>query len=138
MLFPEGFDILSLNIKGALIMKNRKLIFIILIILIVCLSVSVFLLRPKAPKAQAVIMHYGTIVRTVDLSKDETFIIDAIDGGYNQIQIKDGYISVIEASCPDHICMAFGWCNSGMPIVCLPNDLIIEFPTGETYDGISG
>lgn len=38
-------------------------------------------------------------------------------------------MAVTHASCPDHICMAMGWCDSGLPIACLPNGLILSFPS---------
>ena len=44
-------------------------------------------------------------------------------------------MAVTHASCPDHICMAMGWCDSGLPIACLPNGLILSFPSGEGTDG---
>ena len=44
------------------------------------------------------------------------------------VEIKDGKIRVSEAECPDKTCVRTGWLSSSaMPIVCLPNHLIIEF-----------
>ena len=45
--------------------------------------------------------------------------------------VRDGevlYSRVSEAECPDKTCVRTGWLSSSaMPIVCLPNHLIIEF-----------
>ncbi|MBQ2093605.1 MAG: NusG domain II-containing protein, partial [Ruminococcus sp.] len=36
-----------------------------------------------------------------------------------------------EAECPDKTCVNMGWLSSAsMPIVCLPNHLVIEFAAG--------
>lgn len=43
------------------------------------------------------------------------------------MQIEEHKIRMLEAECPDHICMDMGWLDSGMPIVCLPNHLVIQF-----------
>lgn len=118
-------------------MKTKHLILIIGVLLALCVGISAFLLWPKQPGKQAEILSSNQLIRTVDLSKNETFTVKSPNGGSNTIQIKDGKIAVIEADCPDHICMEFGWCDSGMPIVCLPNGLIINFPS-EQIDGIAG
>ena len=46
--------------------------------------------------------------------------------GKNIIEIKNGRIHMQKADCPDHICMNIGWL-SDVPIVCMPNKLVIEF-----------
>ena len=46
----------------------------------------------------------------------------------NTIEIKDGKIRVCEAEWPDKVCVKTGWLSSSaVPIVCLPNHLVIEF-----------
>lgn len=47
--------------------------------------------------------------------------------GYNLIEIGDGEVRIIEASCPDELDVKQGYIsNSGEVIVCLPNKLVIE------------
>lgn len=47
--------------------------------------------------------------------------------GYNLVEIGDGNVRVIEASCPDELDVKQGYISSpGEIIVCLPNRLIIE------------
>ncbi len=73
----------------------------------------------------------GSIRITVDgeeygtwpLSKDEVIEI----GDTNVCEIKDGEATMIEADCPDHLCMYQGAVGeSGGMIICLPNRVIIE------------
>lgn len=118
-------------------MKTKYLIIIISVLLALCIGISTWLLWPREPGKQAEIISSNQVIRTVDLSKNETFTVDSANGGKNTVQIQDGKIAVIDADCPDHICMEFGWCDSGMPIVCLPNGLIINFLSDE-IDGIAG
>lgn len=118
-------------------MKTKHLVIIIAFLLAVCTSLSIFLLWPKKPGKLAEVISGNQLIRTVDLSKNTTFTVEAADGGSNTVEVKDGKIAVISATCPDHICMEFGWCDRGMPIVCLPNGLIINFPS-EQIDGIAG
>ena len=57
---------------------------------------------------------------------------------YADLAVKDGKIAVTQASCPDHHCMARGFCNSGAQIVCLPNRLVIEFLGDQEIDAAIG
>ena len=51
------------------------------------------------------------------------------------IKIEKGDIYVSAADCPDHTCMKTGKLSqSGVPIVCLPNKLIIRYKEGADTD----
>lgn len=58
------------------------------------------------------------------------------EGRTNQIQVENGKIRVSKADCPDNTCVHMGWLDSAVPIVCLPNHLIIRFT--EIPDEIDG
>ena len=119
-------------------MKTRTWILIFAVILAVCAAASFALLTPGEASTQAEITRQGSVIKTVDLRIDQTFTIESENGGYNVISVQDGKIGVIEASCPDHYCMARGFCNKGTQIVCLPNRLVIEFLGEAEIDGIVG
>lgn len=59
-------------------------------------------------------------------------VIESDAGGYNVIEIRDGFVSVTDASCPDRICVHQGRISSaGENIICLPNRLIVTVEGGE-------
>lgn len=119
-------------------MKSRNICIFIFLLLAICIGLSLFLMIPREPKPAANIISCGKTVQTVSLTENASFDIETINGGYNRVVVRDGKISVTEANCPDHVCMSFGWCSDGIPIVCLPNQLIIEFPGGDITDSVSG
>lgn len=100
----------------------------------VSVVLSVLMLR-RSPGQLVEIVQDGTVIRTVDLANapDETFRIKSADGeSYNIICIRDGTICVSEAGCPDKICVRSGKLRSeSLPVVCLPNRLVIRFAEGE-------
>lgn len=50
----------------------------------------------------------------------------------NICEIKDGYVSMIQADCPDQICVHTAKISeAGGSIVCLPHKVVLEI-TGET------
>lgn len=94
------------------------------------------LLLPKPEAAVARITQNGKLVREIDLSarsapesiqlRDETGTV------HNVIQVEAGRIRMLEADCPDQVCVNQGWISdSALPIVCLPNQVIIEIVGGE-------
>ena len=65
----------------------------------------------------------------------------ALSEGKNQIVIKDGYVYMEYAECPDKLCIKQGAIqNQGESIICLPNKVIVTVNGSEKqeYDGISG
>lgn len=108
-------------------MKTKTWILLLSLLLIFCIFLSLFLLRPGESGQFAEILSDGRMIKTVDLGIDQAFTVTAFNGGSNTITITNGKIAVTEATCPDHYCMARGYCNSGAQIVCLPNRLVIRF-----------
>ena len=108
-------------------MKTKSWICLIGVLLVVCLGLSIWILRPQAAATYAQITSDGKHIQTVDLTQNGSFSIESPNGGYNILTVTDGKIAVTEASCPDHYCMKRGFLNSGTDIVCLPNRLVIHF-----------
>lgn len=77
----------------------------------------------------AVITQNNQEIERIDLSKVKdsyTIRVDNPDGGYNMVLVEKGKISVIEASCPDKICVNQGKISDSLkPIVCLPNRVMV-------------
>ncbi len=117
-------------------MKTKYWIALLVALLAVCLGLSLFTMGGE-DASRARITSNGRLIRTVDLSFDQEFTVEA-EGGYNVVTVKGGKIAVTEASCPDHYCMARGFCSRGTQIVCLPNRLVIEFLGEAEIDGIVG
>lgn len=89
---------------------------------------TLWIIRPQ-DNAQVEIVQDGTVLYRLDLSqeKNHTFSVE-YEGRTNLIEIHDHQIRVVEAECPDQTCVHMGWLsNNGLPIVCLPNHLVIQF-----------
>lgn len=123
--------------------KNAKIL-IVLLALVAAVCAAVLLLGPKKtdyPVAR--ITLDGELVREIDLSKVETaysFTVEGTSGLTNTILVEPGRIRVSKADCPDQICVNQGFISNGtVPIVCLPNKLIIEIVGGgESLDAATG
>ncbi len=86
----------------------------------------------------AYIYQNGKLLESINLDTVTTpyeLKIESAHGGYNVISVEHGKICVSDASCPDHVCMNTGWIsNSIVPIVCLPNELVIQINNGNQND----
>ncbi len=89
----------------------------------------------------------GVCILSIDLSAvtgTETYTVTDEDGHENVIEVTDGRIRMVEANCPDQVCVDTGWVSSSLkPIVCLPAKLVIQIesdPATEelNLDAVSG
>lgn len=112
-----------------LLRSTRFWVICFLLLLLGSAAVLIFM-QSSSKGTVAVITQDGKEIERVDLDSVEepyTMCVDSDNGGYNIILIEHQRISVIEASCPDHVCVEQGKIsNSLTPIVCLPNKLIIQ------------
>lgn len=109
----------------------------------ICAAIWLIRINGTDGKTIAEIKQDGKIIQTVDLSGvSSPYELDITDeyGGYNIISIEKDRIAVIDADCPDKICVNQGYIKKGaVPIVCLPHKLSITITNSEkNIDAISG
>lgn len=82
--------------------------------------------------AVAVVTVDGEEYGRYPLSEDMTETVRFEDGSYNSFEIRDGYVSMTEASCPDQICVNHSRIHQNKEtIVCLPDKVVITVENGE-------
>ena len=98
-----------------------------------CVGAIVLMNRTAAPGGTAQILQDGQLLYTLALDTPRTLTVTAPNGGSNTITVEDGRICVSHASCPDQVCVKQGWVSRNVvPIVCLPNQLVIQIKGGES------
>lgn len=116
--------------------KKAKICLIITVLLLAVGVGSIFALRFFSREGHiASIYQHGQCIRTIDLSQVREpfeFTVTSDLGGSNTIRVEPGRIAVIDATCPDKICVHTGYISTSLsPITCLPNELVIEISGGE-------
>lgn len=128
--------------------KEYKTILILCVIIAAILSTSLAAVLLSqlnmAESKYANVYQDGELIRTIDLTltgEAYTFTVEGEDGRENVIEVRNGEIGIISASCPDHICVNTGFISSkAIPITCLPNRLVIEITDmadKQTFDGVA-
>lgn len=108
------------------------------IISVILIAAFIMFLPKKKSGDKAIVLHDGREIASFDLSQDTEY--DFKDIYINKIIVKDGYIYINDADCPDKTCVHSGKISkSGQTICCLPNKLIIRIVSDSSkVDVISG
>ena len=118
-------------------MKSRFWILLLAALLVVCLTLSLWLLLSRQDAAAVRVISEGKVLYQLPLSVD-TMVTVQTSRGRNVVTVKNGKVAVTEADCPDGYCMERGFCSGGSQIVCLPNHLIIRFVGAQAVDSVAG
>ena len=111
-------------------MKSTKFwIVLIAFVLLVSVAASAFVLLYHGAGNTVSVTQDGKVIKRINLdtvTSPYEFTVTG-NGGSNTVRVEQGRICVVDASCPDHVCVNTGWISDGaIPIVCLPNKLVIQ------------
>ena len=106
-------------------MKKKDMILIAAVLAISLISLAAIKMTQKDGKEVIVTVDGKEVYKTF-IKKDQIYQIPE-KNGTNVMQIKDGKVTMIEATCPDHYCMKQKAVDEhGGSIICLPNKVVIE------------
>lgn len=107
--------------------KRRNEIFLVTGLLLTALLCFAFIrLQTSKTVTTAEVSVDGEVLAAYPLDQNTDEIITGYRGGTNHLIIKDGGVSITEASCPDKVCVRQGTVKeSGQTLVCLPNKVIV-------------
>ena len=115
---------------------NKKVMLLAGLLALLAAGSALFLLNRPDPVSHPVarITLDGEVVEEIDLARLEgrkTLTLKGKSGLTNTVVAENGQIWVEKADCPDQICVHKGKIStSAVPIICLPNQLIIEIVGG--------
>ncbi len=121
-------------------MKKSDIILIGLLLLLSLVSFGAVTLYSKLStrEPEAVVFLKGKEKGRYSLSDNITLEIPQEDGTYNILKIQDGKADMIEASCPDKVCVRqHPVSGQGESLVCLPNQVVVEIQNGPE-EGLDG
>ena len=106
--------------------KTRNDIILGLAVIVLAAGIWLFTELNKEEGEFAVVTVNGVETERYSLAADAEIRLESENGGYNILVIKNGKADVIEASCPDHVCVDQREISkTGEAITCLPNKTVI-------------
>ena len=112
-------------------MNKSDLKLIIGCLIVALIAGGIYLFVGMNHQAEYGVVEYkGNVILEFDLDKNDIYEFRG-DYGIMHLEVKDGQYRVTDVECPNHTCEQMGWnsIDSIMPIVCLPNDVIVHTTT---------
>ena len=112
--------------------KDFILIFVVSLIIAGAFGVNYFVNTKNVDSIE--IYMDNKLYKTYDINDKEEIKIKSKEG-YNIVKIHDKGVEIIEASCPDKVCIHQGFITkSSERIVCLPNKVHIKITTEDNHE----
>lgn len=109
-------------------MKKNDILLAVIVLIIAALGLLFYINLGKQTAGTITVTVNGKVQGTYSLKKDQEILI----GETNRLIIIDGKADMIEADCPDQICVDHKAISKNKEsIVCLPNKVIVEVVGGE-------
>lgn len=113
------------NKENNKLIKKSDIILLTAVIILALFALAYVMLTRKTGKSVQISID-GELLETFELSEDREHQI-ITEKGKNVIVIKNDTVDVIEADCPDKVCVNHVPVeNAGETIICLPHKLVIE------------
>lgn len=115
-------------------MKKNDFYLIVGIILLISLLL-LFMQIFKVEGSKLLITIDGKEHKTFYINEDTTYKILQENGEWNTLEIKDGYVRMLDASCPDKLCVKHRRIHyDNESITCLPNRVVLRVIGGKDSD----
>lgn len=107
----------------------------ILILIVILVAAAAFLLHQFVGGNGGNVVKVkvdGKVTGTYSLDKDQTI---EINGGTNRLRIKNKEAKMIDADCPDQLCVhQKAVSKNHESIICLPNKVVVEVENGKVNE----
>lgn len=115
--------------------RKGDIFLIAAVVLAAGLAALFFYGRNAAPAAYAVVEQDGETLMRLPLSEEKEVRVEG-EGGYNIVCVKGQSVCILDADCPDKLCVRQGSVmRAGQSIVCLPHRLTVRLEK-EGEDGL--
>lgn len=118
-------------------LKNKDWLLIIVVIFVATLAFFLHCTIGGEGAGSVTVKVEGEIKGVYSLGEDQTI---KINGGTNILVIKNGYADMVEADCPDKLCVnQKAISKNGESIICLPNKVVVTVDSSENsrFDAVS-
>ena len=115
-------------------MKKNDFFLILSVLIIIGVWISFSFFKNQGKGEKIVIYLDNKVYKEIPIDATEDITIKT-DAGFNKIKIHDKGVEVVDASCPDKVCVKTGFIDkANKNIVCIPNKVSIKIISNEKND----
>lgn len=121
-------------------LKKNDVIFLAVLIFVVAAVYLIFSLCMTKKGSSVEILVDGVSYGTYSLQEEQTIPIQIQNTTTNILEIKDGKANMVEADCPDQLCVHQKAISKDKEtIVCLPNKVVVQVlsDTESEFDSVA-
>lgn len=122
----SSYDFQYLNLKP--VRRHLTTADMVLVAVSACLIVASFFVVGAADIRgnEVLIQVDGRVVHKTSLNDTHRTVVRGTRGSLT-VETREGKVAIIEADCPNHVCMKIGWqSHAGEVIVCVPNKTVVR------------
>ena len=111
--------------------RNKEIIAVLILVLIAVVSFVCIRFFVEDEGKYVKVYVNEKLTKTFDLTKDREYFIET-KFGYNLLIIKNERARILDADCPNKICVNKGYISkNGESIICLPHHVVVTVESGE-------
>lgn len=114
--------------KRLMTKADTNLLIALILLSFIAYALIQYMTVPFTAEGQVIIKADGKVVQEIALSADTPAQRINIPGKRDNavLEIKEGRVRMLEADCPDQVCVKQGWIDrAGQSIVCVPNEIAV-------------
>lgn len=112
--------------------KKADILFFLIMLAVALVIWAVLRHISQASGTTVIVTVAGSEYERFDLNRDITVNLPGVDGGFNVLTISGHSASIIDADCPDKLCVRHrSIAGQGESIVCLPHQLVVRIDQGQ-------
>lgn len=113
-------------------MTKKDILLVIIIVVVAAMSFLLHMIVGGKGAGCVTVKVQGEITGVYSLSEDRQI---KINGGTNILQIRNGSADMIQADCPDKLCVnQKAISKNGESIICLPNKVVVTVDSSENSE----
>lgn len=113
-------------------LQKKDKMLIVIIVCVAALAAAAHLVIGGGGAGRVIVKVDGELKGTYSLAEDQEI---EINGGTNVLQIKNGEADMIQADCPDQLCVNQRAVSlRGESIICLPNKVVVQVESAESSE----
>ena len=117
--------------KSILKSRNKEIIAVLILVLIAVVSFVCVRFFVEGKGKYVKVYVNNKLTKTFDLNKDREYFIET-KVGYNLLIIKNNKVRILDADCPNKICVDKGYISKNdESIICLPHYVVVTVESNE-------